>query len=149
MDGKFPRFEVAAAGTTGGSDSSAHTHTVDPGSFTSGAESGHTHSTPAHSHQTDFGWDGTNWFARTDGGGAPFTDDVVEAGVTGYNPAHGDTEATITVRLATTRVDGSGTSGATSGHTHAIDVPSTTSSAASATENRPAYMSLVPLMRVL
>lgn len=114
LSGLFLRFAVTAAGGTGGSDSSAHTH-----------------STPAHAHQTEFGWDGTNWFAKTTAIGNPASGSVVEAGVDSLNPAHGDVVASDAVRLAKTRTDGSSTTGA-----------------ASVTDNRPAYYELVPLMRV-
>ena len=47
-----------------------------------------------------------------------------------------------------TATDGSGTSGAGSSHLHTVDPPSTTSGAASNTDNKPAYYGCVPLLRL-
>lgn len=113
LNGLFPRWSTSAAGGTGGSDSSAHTH-----------------STPAHAHQTEIGWDGTNFYMKTNGSGVPASGSIVES-VNRIPPAHGAVEGVGNARLALTRSDGSGTSGA-----------------ASVTENRPAYYELVPVMRI-
>ncbi len=153
LDGRFIRSNVDEAGGTGGADTMAHTHAVDVASFTSGAESGHTHSTPAHAH------DGSGLYALAT---------VFGASNDGLRIKHfdspnwtGDTDLTVTSGAAaantggfgievdgTTATDGSGTSGASSGHTHAVDPPSTTSGAASNTENRPAFYEAVPLVRL-
>lgn len=136
---KFLRSSVTAAGGTGGSDSSAHTHAVDPASFTSGAGTAHTHSTPAHKHVVPIGADGSNFYADRDNTAVRSVTNRAYVAITADGPAN--------IRVTDTDTDGSGTSGSESAHTHAIDVPSTTSGAASATENRPAYYELVPLIR--
>lgn len=208
LDGRFPRFEVSAAGGTGGSDSSAHTHAIDHdhGSFTSAAESGHTHAIDhdhgsftsgagsAHSHgvgtlanaaesshthgegsyTADIALAGSAFiFANLTGAGTFTATNKQEvtaaavsdssAGLTGSNVSgtsaagsshnHTISGSTATEAAHTHAVDVpglTGTSGASSGHTHAVDVPSiaATSGAASATDNRPAYYELVPLMRL-
>ena len=161
---RFVRMSTSASGTTGGSDSSAHTHAIDHdhASFTSAAESGHTHAIdhdhasfssgstaitsaqmPAHTHSL-----GT--VAEFIGGGAGDYDiasagtdwqDRNNTGSTGTGDGH---THTVDVPALT------GTSGASSGHTHAVDVPALTgtSGAASATDNKPAYITAVALMRV-
>lgn len=93
MSAKFLRSSVTAAGGTGGSDSSAHTHAID------------------HDHPS----------ANT---GSPSFTVEVQAGV--------------------------GTTVASDGHLHAFDVASIagSSGAASASDNKPAYFELVPLIRV-
>ena len=175
LTARFIRLLTTAAGGTGGSDSSAHTHAVDPGSFTSGASSGHTHAVDpgsftsgagsAHSHASgtlaadislntgNIGADDT-MYIRSDPTGFTYshiltggaTSDPADGGVNDSVGTHG---STATESAHTHAIDvPSTTSGAESGHTHAIDVPSTTSGAASATENRPAYVELVPLMRI-
>ena len=62
LDGRFPRMGVSGAGGTGGSDSSAHTHAVDPASVASGAPSattvvaagaGSTVASDTHTHSVD------------------------------------------------------------------------------------------------
>lgn len=173
LDGKFPRFETSAAGGTGGSDSSAHTHAVDPGSFTSGAESGHTHaidhdhgsfssgSESAHTHgagslyaqididtetsisinETAASW--TSDAKATVSGGMSASDAQINGALVAGTSAAGSSHLHAVDVPALTQA-----SGASSGHTHAIDVPSTTSGAASATDNRPAYYELVPVMRL-
>jgi len=113
LHNKFLRSNTSSAGATGGSDSSAHTHT-----------------TPAHQHQTDIGGDGASIYMRDDGAGLPYSGGVVE------NPVNEQVIASAASasgpgRFAKTRSDGSGTSGA-----------------ASATDNKPAYTELVPLMKI-
>lgn len=137
LDGKFPRFETSAAGSSGGSDTNDHTHNVDPGSFTSGAEAAHTHAAR-----------GTLYAAINMDTAALFADHVAQS----FTP---DTTATLassgdaTAQAAAVVVGGSTAAG--SSHTHSIDVPITATGGvvgASATENRPAYYELVPVMRL-
>lgn len=108
---------------------SGHTHAIDHdhASFTSGASSGHTHSTPNHQHQTDIGWDsaGPKLYMRQDGSGNPLSGSITESAVTGAT-ATISAPGSISVRLAQTRNDGSGTTGAESGHTHTVDPPALT-----------------------
>lgn len=175
---KFMRVNNAGDGTTGGSDSSAHTHAIDHdhGSFTSAAESGHTHAID-HDHGSFTSGAGSA-HSHTAGSlvadiainnndleqlrvSASFTANRV---LTGADNAGAASSTAMTVA---TQIDGTsatesahthavdvpaltGTSGASSGHTHSIDVPSitATSGAASATDNRPAYQELVALMRL-
>lgn len=142
LDGKFPRFAVALSGGTGGSDSSAHTHDInhDHGSFASGDESAHTHAAGGLYAQILSGAsEAALWNNRT---------------LDGFTASH--KAAMAGVAAANTDAIGAatavgGTSAAGSAHNHAVDVPAlgvTASGAASATENRPAYYELVPVMRV-
>lgn len=103
LDGKFPRFEVSAAGGTGGSDSSAHTHGA--GTYVARLA--------INSGNNDFHID--HVVADTWQGSHKLTTSGWAANTTSFS----------------TGTDVQGTSGA-----------------ASATDNRPAYYELVPLMRV-
>lgn len=141
LDGKFPRFEVASAGTTGGSDSASHTHAIDHdhGSFTSGAGSAHTHSV------------GLTADATYTGDSKVLTDGATEVHMTGESTAPGSRmlyEISNAGAAWTSNYASSMTS--ESAHTHSTDVPALTgtSGAASASDNRPAYFELVPLMRL-
>jgi hypothetical protein len=149
LSGKFLRISTTESGGVGGSDTSAHTHAIDHdhGSFTSGAEAAHTHSTPSHAHQTEFGWDSSAFYGK---GANPASGSIVEAGVDRMTTTSGVTNDTGSVRIGSTRTDGGGTSGAGSSHSHSVDAPAHagTSGAASATDNMPAYYELVALMRV-
>lgn len=142
LNGTFPRFETAAAGSTGGSDTNSHTHSI---SFTSGSESAHTHSTPNHSHSLSNAGSaeirasaGTLWVGAA---GANFS--YIDKGT------YTDTSGTGTVAGAAlsgnTDSGGASTSGAGSSHSHSV---SGTSAAPSDTENRPSFYGLVPVMRV-
>ncbi len=150
LAGRFLRFNATAAGATGGSDTSPHTHGIDHdhASFTSGSESGHTHPTPNHQHVLPFGYDGSAFYYAVDASLTPIfgsTVGTMDRATPGfYATGNGAT------RLGFTADDGGSTTGASSGHNHSIDVPalSATSGAASATENRPAYFELVALMRL-
>lgn len=126
---KFVRSQTTGAGTTGGSDSSAHTHAIDHdhGSFTSGATTLTSGEIPAHTHSLGI------------------VPEFVGGGTGAYNVT---TNAVAPLNWQDRTATGSTGSGGS--HTHAVDVPALTgtSGAASATENRPAYYELVPLMWV-
>jgi len=140
LDGKFPRFEVSAAGGTGGSDSSAHTHAIDHdhASFTSGNESAHTHA--AGTLQADVVISTASAYTVTKAIAASVAGNRKVTGNAGSSGTFNEGEATT--------VEGSTAAG--SAHNHSIDplAFTGTSGAASATDNRPAYYELVPLMRL-
>lgn len=138
----------------------AHTHAVDHdhGSFNSGAEAAHTHAVD-HDHAS------FNSGAEAAHVHAPGI--LVQAGAAGPVAQISDpgTSHLHTVDVpAFAGASGAGSShlhavdvpaivaasGAGSSHTHAIDVPSisATSGAASVTDNRPASVEVVPLMRL-
>lgn len=151
---RFPRMVTGAAGGTGGSDAVAHDHTIDHdhGSFTSGAESAHTHSTPNHQHQTEIGWDSGAIYLKTNttgGAAVPASGSIVESPVPNASVAI-TSLVSGAARMAKTRTDGAGTTGAGSSHTHSVNPPNYTgtSGAASNTENRPAYYQLTALMKL-
>lgn len=137
---RFVRANVAGGGATGGADSSAHTHAIDHdhGSFTSGDESSHTHD--AGSLFADINIDVSGSQIVQNYSPHAFTSNVHIDGTLPAAGAGSPANATVV----------SGTSAAGSAHSHAVDVPSLTdtSGAASATENRPSYYELVPLMRL-
>lgn len=149
LDGKFPRFDTAAAGGTGGSDSSAHTHAIDHNhaSFTSGNESAHTHGAVEATNGT--------LRARVSIDG---TDDLLALDMSptgGAYTADAEADLGVGVVVASTKSCSNaaivmGESAAGSAHSHAVDVPAivATSGAASVTDNRPAYYELVPVMRL-
>jgi hypothetical protein len=153
LTGFFVMGDVSGIGATGGSASSAHTHAIDHdhGSFTSGTEAAHTHTTPAHQHQTDIGWDGTALYMRAVSGADsdPYSGSTVVSDDR-LALVHGSANTVNNGRYALTQSDGGGTSGAGSSHSHSVDVPALTgdSGAASVTENRPPFVGLVPLMRL-
>lgn len=95
---KFIRAVDDAAGSTGGTDSGAHTH-----------------STPAHAHQLPLGWDGTNLHLGQNAGD---TDELYGSTDETHNrivAAHGGAAtASGTISIANSNTDGSGTSGAAS-----------------------------------
>jgi hypothetical protein len=128
---RFVRAKVTGAGATGGADSSAHTHAIDHdhASFTSGSEAAHTHAID-HDHAST-------------ASGSPSATVEIASGT-------GSTVATSTHTHNTDLAQITASSGAGSAHSHSVDVPALTgaSGAASATENRPAYYELVPLMRL-
>lgn len=145
-DGRFIRFNTAGGDSvTGGSDSSAHTHSVDPASFTSGAESAHTHGAAdtangsLHARVDMTSSDDILYLDRVLGN---WTSEVKADFTVGGMSVVADS----TAKTAATAV--AGVTAAGSSHTHAIDVPATTSGAASVTDNRPAYREWVPIMRL-
>jgi hypothetical protein len=95
LAGRFLRVNATAAGATGGSDSSAHTHT-----------------TPAHQHLIPIGWDTNNQFFTSDATGLPLYGSTVIT-ARRYPPGMG-TQASDTTRLAYTDNSGAGTTGAAS-----------------------------------
>jgi hypothetical protein len=120
---------TAGAGTTGGEDTNAHTHDMQ----------GHTHDRLAHKHQTDLGWDG-NLYLKVDSGSDPPDGSITETGTRFQLAATAFTYGTSDVmRLAQTRIDGSGNTSGPSNNT---------TTAASDTENRPAFYELVPLCKL-
>jgi hypothetical protein len=150
---------------TSGSEA-AHTHAVDPGSFTSGDEAAHTHAVDhdhgvfnsagegAHTHAVD----------HTHGLGNDFTPGVSKSLSLSFSGTSGVGSAHV---HAVNPPAFTGASGVGSSHAHAVDVPSTTSGvgsshthdvdtpaftgtsgAASATDNKPAYTEMVPVMRI-
>ena len=124
IDGTFPRWSLAghdAAGASGGADSSAHTHSTPAG--TSGSTAIDVTQMPSHRHTLQH--NGT---------------DIIYAGAPGGGNfgVPNDTSAAEGLALSYT--------GGGLGHTHTT--PAGTSGAASATDNRPAFKSWVPLMRV-
>ena len=141
MSAKFLRSSVTAAGGTGGSDSSAHTHAIDHdhGSFTSGAGSGHTHGLGLSS---DTSYTGNSKTSLDGGTTVNITGDAASSTAKLYlnvNNAGADWTNNYKSVVSTE-----------SAHTHAADVPELTgaSGAASASDNKPAYFELVPLIRV-
>jgi len=153
LNGRFLRVNGAGAGAVGGSDTSDHTHSIahDHAAVTSAAEAGHTHSVPNHQHLLPLGYD-PNWvFYAVDSGytpvfGSGFETLVRSALGMGGTGVFGNGA----VRLAYTRNDGGGNTGVGTSHSHSVDLPalSQASGAASNTENRPAYVELVALMRL-
>lgn len=151
---KFVRTSVTASGAVGGSDTvAAHSHAIDHdhAAFTSGAEAGHTHATPAHQHLLPIGVDANNYFWAVDAGNAPLYGNIVTTVLrsvpgTGGAASFGSGPA----RLAYSDNAGAGNTGAGTSHSHPIDPPAFagTSSAAPATDNRPSYAELVALMRL-
>ncbi len=129
-DGKFLRFSTSASGGTGGSDTMAHTHDVDIGSFNSGGTAITEAQLPAHNHGLQL---------MLSGGTAvtPRRVQGLDNVLAGSNVDVDDPSANIT-----------GNAGSGQTHLHTVDPPSTTSSAASNTENRPAYREWVPVMRL-
>lgn len=90
----------------------------------------HQHAYPNHQHQTDIGFDTTVLFGRGDGSGKPYSGSIVETSVDRVTGT--TTNTTGNVRLALTRNDGGGN----------------TSTDGGGGENRPAYYSLILIMRV-
>lgn len=139
---RFIRAVTGAAGTTGGSDSSAHTHAIDHdhGSFNSGSESAHTHSGTGLFANIEI--NSTEIVAETSTSAPDFTWNET-ATATGFT-------AGATTGAETAGVVVSGTTGAGSSHLHTVDPPAFTgtSGAASATDNKPAYVELTALMTV-
>lgn len=148
---RFVRVNVSGAGALGGSDSSAHTHPIDHDhlAFTSAAESGHTHSTPAHQHALPIGWDATTQFWISNGDGLPVYGNQFSTAVNRATFDH-ETPGIGNARVAVTDSSGAGTSGPGAAHAHAVDPPpfGGSSGPASSTDNRPAYYELVALMRL-
>lgn len=150
LDGRFPRMSTMAAGAVGGNDNSDHTHSInhDHPAFNSGSEAAHTHQTPAHQHLMPIGFDGSNqfWVAGSDGG-PRYGSTVFSAPRTA--PGIGDWQDNL-ARLAYTETVPQTPTSAGTAHAHSIDPPplAATSGEASATDNRPAFVELVPLMRL-
>jgi hypothetical protein len=151
---RFARMNVSAAGATGGDDVLAHTHAIDHDhtSFASKTESGHTHATPAHQHVLPFGYDLNYFYFTYDSGGVgvpPYGSNVIDTSRIGevINPGVGPSGL---ARVAYTDASGAGTTGPGDAHGHVVDPPpfAGTSGPASASDNRPAYYELVPLMRL-
>jgi hypothetical protein len=151
---KFIRSKVTGAGATGGADAVAHTHSVDPASFTSGAGSVHSHSTPSGTsgdttlttaqipaHVHNFASAVRRYVADASGSG------TMAAG-TNWKDLY-NTETDGGTGGSHNHTTPAGTSGNESAHTHSVDVPATTSGAASDANNMPAYYELVYLMRVV
>jgi hypothetical protein len=154
LDGRFIRLSASAAGTTGGSDSSAHTHSV-TSNVSVADHAAHTHTTPAHSHS------GTGLYAMMNSKLSNeivgrFASSVLSAWTATYKwvttSGASDSTASNTTGLqvgGSTANDGSGTSGNPSATlTHTVTNNAVTSGAASATDNRPAYYEAVPLRRL-
>lgn len=144
LTGKFPRFLTTGAGGTGGSDAVAHTHPIDHNhaAFNSAAGGVHSHGAGSLATQIHGAGGGTDkTYARFASAGANWTSNYSAAG----DAWTGDAGYTGNERIL---VDG--TTADESSHVHSVNVPSitATSGAASDTENRPAYLELVPLMRV-
>lgn len=152
LAGRFVRINAAASGALGGSDTiAAHTHAIDHdhAAFTSGAEAEHTHLTPDHQHFVPIGFDGNNVFFNQDAMGNPVYGSIVAANAHTFMPQPSNPIPTNT-RLATTDNSGHGTTGAGTAHSHAVDPPAFTgtSGPSPASDNRPAYLELVALMRL-
>jgi hypothetical protein len=150
---RFVRASATAAGATGGSDTSDHTHAIDHDhtSFASRTENAHTHSTPAHYHTLPIGFDVNNFYWAAANyqiplwGSAVISSDRITPGTGGIQSFSNGL-----VRLAYTDNSGAGTTGAGDAHGHVVDPPpfTGTSGLASASDNRPAYYELVALMRL-
>jgi hypothetical protein len=151
LNGRFVRINQAGAGALGGSDTiAAHTHAIDHDhpSFTSAAEAAHTHATPDHHHLLPMGFDSNVAFFVSDTGGIPIFGSTVMV----HNHAPLPIPAVVNgpSRLGVTDTSGAGVSGPGAAHSHAVDPPpfTGTSGAAAASDNRPAYLELVALMRL-
>lgn len=141
---------------------SGHTHSVTSNvtsAANTGSESAHTHGLGAGYAEVHIDGAGTkiefnlvtgvtewtgNWAVTkpVDGSTGNSTRATNLGGSTDTGSSHSHTAPALTNNAVT--------SGASSGHTHSIDVPALTqaSGAAAATENRPAYYELVPVMRI-
>jgi hypothetical protein len=137
---KFIRESVTAAGTTGGSDTqAAHTHDINHthGANTSGNEAAHTHA--AGSFLAQIGTDGTYLYTRN------------ETGSQWTSNARQTIGWSITNTNVTCVAGIQGSSAAGSSHNHstpALVLGATNSGTLAATDNRPAYFELVPLMKL-
>ncbi len=132
-DQLFLRWNASVAGGTGGSDSSAHTHPV-TSNVTSAANTGSytltTTDIPAHSHTIN------GYVTSNEAAGYGLT------AVAGFQDR---------VLVNTAGGQSSTNTGGGGGHAHtspALTNNAVTSGAASATDNRPAYLELVPVMRL-
>jgi hypothetical protein len=125
LNGKFPRFSTSAAGATGGADSSAHTHSIAHNHTNTDNHVLTTAQLPAHAHSV---------------GVVP---EYVGAGAGAYNVLTNAVPPLDWQDRNATANTGSG-----SPHFHTIANYTGNSGAASATDNRPAYAELVPLMRI-
>ncbi|MET0385757.1 MAG: hypothetical protein ABW321_07345 [Polyangiales bacterium] len=150
LAGRFVRSSTQGAGATGGDDNVGHTHPIDHDHdvFSCSPEGEHTHQTPAHQHVLPIGFDnGVAYFTAGADIGPIFGSEVrtewrSALGVAGFEVA--------ATRMAWTENAGSGTSGPGTPHAHVIDVPPHVGSSgpSSVTDNRPAFIELVPLMRL-
>lgn len=151
-DGKFARWSTSASGATGGNDSSAHTHTVDvnhdhPNAAAAAASTtpGNTGNSgvtcPAHTH-TGANLDGTPYVLAGAAGAGKWASAI-------YAVTNG--AANLSINSAGS---GTGTHAHTSAaHTHDVNLPalgatSKTTDSQSATDNKPAYLTVVPLQRI-
>ncbi len=153
---KFIRYSIVESGATGGSDSQAahshtgpsHTHDInhDHASFNCGYESNHTH-----------GASGLN--ARIAQSGSSIYSQ--NSSVSGWNADSKATSLTLSSNTTgmSTGVVVMGSTESGSQHRHAVDVPSLgktnsgsegtgSTSTLAATDNRPAFFELVPLMKI-
>jgi hypothetical protein len=151
LDGRFMRINQAGAGALGGADTiAAHTHAIDHdhAAFTSGAEAGHTHTTPNHLHTLPMGFDGNNAFFISDSAGLPIFGSTVMT--ENHSALAIPAIRNGLARIVTTDSSGAGVSGAGSSHSHSVDPPVFTgmSGQAPAADNRPAFLDLVALMRL-
>jgi hypothetical protein len=148
LDAKFPLWSTAAAGTTGGEDTNSHTHS-DAHTHTM---ANHTHSEGAHTHPLSSngralignGSNGLQWNA---GGVTTDSGNQYDTGMTFHSGNGTIGSGSTTLAGATDSSNGSGT-GQPSTNTTDSQSSSTTGSA-SDTENRPAFSSIVPVMRIL
>jgi len=127
----FPRWSTAAAGTTGGEDVNAHTHTGPS----------HTHTGPSHTHALTAAYAELDFFtgyisAKNTGGHTTWS---TTQKLTGTKSANVENTTGGVVIGGTTDADGTGATGA--GGTGVTGAPSDT-------ENRPAFSSIVPVMRL-
>jgi hypothetical protein len=152
---KFIRESVTASGATGGSDTqAAHTHAMphdhdinhDHGVFNSGSESSHTHTGGSLCADIDFFTNAIKYKYASHNSTAMYK----------FNPTQSGSSDTSALTAGVV-VDGTTDSG--SSHLHTVDVPALgayntgassnpNTGTLAATDNKPAYFELVPLMRI-
>ena len=118
-DGRFLKGSLTSFGSTGGSATNIHVHTVDIGPFTSGATTLSTSQMPSHRHTFTGYKDGTTY------AGTPYMARNL-TGVTGY-----------------TAYAGSGYS-----HTHSINPPAKSSGNNSVSNNEPAWLATLFIQKI-
>ena len=172
LNNVFPRWSTVAAGTTGGEDTNSHTHAAGtsgaPSNNTSDAEASHTHGMQSHTHTSattdghgltvaelashqhatysDSSHDSFNAGVASGSGANGFGNaGSMQTGLTGSGTAHSHTVSGSTGGPSNnTTTAGSSHTHTMGNHTHSVPI----TPAPSDTENRPAFNSIVPVMRI-
>lgn len=110
------------AGHTGGHNAMSHTHAVDIGSFASAGTALTLEQIPSHRHPSS-AWSGSS-------------------GDMNYKFDLGAADATVYTGYA------GGSGGITQAHSHQVDPPATNTGGATNTENRPAYLAAIYIIKV-